>query len=367
MSGGGRAPRTAEEWLAGRTGTTPKPPGASSTPPGASSGSPPRPPPSSRASCRPIRRPPSPTRRRSIPAPRAGSSPRPAGAACVTSRTAAPAPRPTPTPIQRPPQPGSAPSHQAVLDDAEGVGHLHLSGPAAVIARMDNAISHHADRIFRDARKEGRPEPPEAYAFDAAEQLLTRRGDGADVPAGADAKIIVRVDHGALQRGHAIDGEVCEVAGRGPDRCRHRAGVAPGRVRRCAGHRWRRRQQGRAPGRRFTAAAAHRPPVAGPDLCSAGLQPPRPRVRPLPGLGRHPHHPHRVGQALLPGLPPAQDDRLARLPAGPDGQCDFSEPAHDDDLSRLAESCATAIASRRRQHAPRARSDPDPPALFDRA
>ena len=100
--------------------------------------------------------------------------------------------------------------------DAEGVGHLHLSGLPAVIARMDNAISHRADRIFRDARKEGRREPPEAYAFDAAEQLLTRRGDGADVPAGADAKIIVRVDHGALQRGHAIDGEVCEIAGRGP-------------------------------------------------------------------------------------------------------------------------------------------------------
>ncbi len=36
------------------------------------------------------------------------------------------------------------------------------------------------------------------------------------MPAGADAKIIVRVDHTALLRGRAVDGELCEIAGIGP-------------------------------------------------------------------------------------------------------------------------------------------------------
>ena len=36
------------------------------------------------------------------------------------------------------------------------------------------------------------------------------------MPAGADAKIIVRVDLPALLRGRTIDGETCEIAGLGP-------------------------------------------------------------------------------------------------------------------------------------------------------
>jgi hypothetical protein len=100
--------------------------------------------------------------------------------------------------------------------DADGAtGHLQLSGPLASIARMDNAIRHAAEGHFRAARTAGRREPAEAYAFDAAEQLLVSEGDAA-VPAGADAKIIVRVDHAALLRGCTLDGETCEIAGVGP-------------------------------------------------------------------------------------------------------------------------------------------------------
>lgn len=46
--------------------------------------------------------------------------------------------------------------------DTDGVGHLHLSGPTAVIARMANAINHRADKLFRTARRDGRREPTEA-------------------------------------------------------------------------------------------------------------------------------------------------------------------------------------------------------------
>jgi hypothetical protein len=100
--------------------------------------------------------------------------------------------------------------------DADGTGHLHLSGPADTIARLDNAVRHRCDRLFREARKEGRREPGDAYAFDAAAELLTSAGEGRPVPAGADAKIIVRVDLPTLIRGRAVDGEVCEIAGCGP-------------------------------------------------------------------------------------------------------------------------------------------------------
>ena len=64
-----------------------------------------------------------------------------------------------------------------VWTDADGVtGHLQLSGPVAEVARVDNAIRHRADRLFRQARAEGRREPSEAYAYDAATQLLTSSG-----------------------------------------------------------------------------------------------------------------------------------------------------------------------------------------------
>lgn len=101
--------------------------------------------------------------------------------------------------------------------DADGAaGHIHLSGPVATIARIDNAVRHRADKIFRSARCEGRREPADAYTFDAATELLTNRGEGTPVPTGADAKIIVRVDHSALLRGRAIEGDTCEIAGVGP-------------------------------------------------------------------------------------------------------------------------------------------------------
>ena len=96
-------------------------------------------------------------------------------------------------------------------------------------------IDANKDRIFNDARKAGVRESSEAYAADALAALADRptptcsvgqgpgRDDGAD---GVDdrrsdgdwrfAKVIVRVDAAALDRGEVAEGEVCEVAGQGP-------------------------------------------------------------------------------------------------------------------------------------------------------
>jgi hypothetical protein len=94
------------------------------------------------------------------------------------------------------------------------------------------AITALTEGIFRDARRQGRRERPEAYAADALRALAlnssrapaaNRTNDGeseggatGSVTPARNAKIIVRVDHAALTRGHLEAGETCEIAGIGP-------------------------------------------------------------------------------------------------------------------------------------------------------
>jgi hypothetical protein len=134
--------------------------------------------------------------------------------------------------------------------DAEGVWHLHCRNNPEVGARVMAALDSFREAIFRQARSEGRHEPPEAYAADALTEMARRSCGGAAsaesptaaaagvAPAGATSgppangtgppprppapaaggrpKIIVRVDLETLLRGYAIEGEVCEIAGFGP-------------------------------------------------------------------------------------------------------------------------------------------------------
>jgi hypothetical protein len=140
--------------------------------------------------------------------------------------------------------------------DAEGVWHLHCRNNPEVGARIMAALDSFREAIFRQARGEGRHEPPEAYAADALTEMArhstgtldgardnavgpvepraeagetgaTAAGEAADRPAspirasapartGGRPKIIVRVDFETLLRGYATEGEVCEIAGFGP-------------------------------------------------------------------------------------------------------------------------------------------------------
>lgn len=100
--------------------------------------------------------------------------------------------------------------------DPDGVGHLHASGTPEAIARLAAKIGHRAGKIFETARKASQREPLEAYAFDALSELINEDGNGTTMPAGSDAKIIVRIDHTALLRGWTLDGETCEIDGFGP-------------------------------------------------------------------------------------------------------------------------------------------------------
>jgi hypothetical protein len=72
------------------------------------------------------------------------------------------------------------------------------------------AVGRLADQAFEAARAEGRREAPEAYAYDGLVALAGGAGPGPGY------EVMVRVDHSALLRGRAEEGETCELAGFGP-------------------------------------------------------------------------------------------------------------------------------------------------------
>ena len=118
------------------------------------------------------------------------------------------------------------------------------------MAEIKAAIAAHQTPIFEAARRAGTRDPFEAYAADGLLAMarasltpatLNSTGRTAGRPAGAavdpgtldmsldggtdpigvvgrraPTKVIVRVDHTALTRGHVVAGETCEIVGTGP-------------------------------------------------------------------------------------------------------------------------------------------------------
>ena len=89
---------------------------------------------------------------------------------------------------------------------------MHAQGRPEDVALVMAAIGPMADKAFAQARKEGRRERPEAYAFDGLVALAS--GGGAQASPGR------RCCSGSTTRpccaGYPVGGEVCEVAGLGP-------------------------------------------------------------------------------------------------------------------------------------------------------
>ncbi len=106
--------------------------------------------------------------------------------------------------------------------DGEGVWHLQLRNNPEVGAAIMSVVEPIRDRIFSQARGEGRREPLEAYAADALTQTVCGGEGGRDTeraqapPRPSGSKVIVRVDLPALLRGYPRGEEVCEIAGFGP-------------------------------------------------------------------------------------------------------------------------------------------------------
>jgi hypothetical protein len=101
---------------------------------------------------------------------------------------------------------------------AGGAFEGDLSGPADEGVIITRALRHYAEEAFRDARASGDRPPFEALQWDAL-VAMARAALGERSPAtvgGAATKVIVRVDHEALVRGHTEPGETCDIAGLGP-------------------------------------------------------------------------------------------------------------------------------------------------------
>ena len=129
--------------------------------------------------------------------------------------------------------------------DAEGAFRLDASLTPEAGASLLSALQAHTDRYFRQARRTGLFESPDAYRADALVSLVTGGGtlpspgtkgtgrsrdpasgpDSADDPAttsgsgrtgAAGASVHVRVDLEALRRGSVTGGGCCEIPGVGP-------------------------------------------------------------------------------------------------------------------------------------------------------
>jgi len=135
--------------------------------------------------------------------------------------------------------------------NGEGAWNLTARGTPDAGSRFNAALDPIIDELFQAARRQGRHEPREAYAFDALVELARRHGtpgdtsgraatgesttrrypvDGYEDPAASSDKravprrrfvdpthlALLRVDLEALVRGHTDGDEVCEIAGVGP-------------------------------------------------------------------------------------------------------------------------------------------------------
>ncbi|MDQ6949270.1 MAG: HNH endonuclease [Actinomycetota bacterium] len=108
--------------------------------------------------------------------------------------------------------------HLRHWNDPDGAFRMDLRTTADAGATILANLKPFCDQAFAEARAAGRRDSTEAYAADALVAMAEsagRPGDGAG-SSGPRAMVHVRVDHGALVRGHTEAGEVCEVPGVGP-------------------------------------------------------------------------------------------------------------------------------------------------------
>jgi hypothetical protein len=75
-----------------------------------------------------------------------------------------------------------------------------------------NRLDAETDRLRRQARRDGCDEPRQAHAADAFAHLLAGAGKGK----AASADLVIVCDLAAYRRGHAEEGETCQLVGGGP-------------------------------------------------------------------------------------------------------------------------------------------------------
>ncbi len=100
--------------------------------------------------------------------------------------------------------------------DPDGTGRIDIRGPVDATAKIMAALEPYERALFKEARTAGRREPSDALAFDALVALVSAERSTDDDTGAPSVTTVVRVDYGALLRGHTLSGEVCEIVGGGP-------------------------------------------------------------------------------------------------------------------------------------------------------
>jgi hypothetical protein len=100
--------------------------------------------------------------------------------------------------------------------DGEGAWNLSARGTVRDGATVMHALEPIIERLLREARKDGRRDDRETYAFDALVQLAKRDEPQTTKTSKPTHLALLRLDLEALRRG-AVDGdERCEITGLGP-------------------------------------------------------------------------------------------------------------------------------------------------------
>jgi hypothetical protein len=101
---------------------------------------------------------------------------------------------------------------------SDGLYHFMFVGAPEEGAEVNAAMAPFTEAAFRRAQKEGRREPPDAYAADGFVAMVRAAGsgDGATGSKARNTKVIAVVDIEALRRGHTEGDETCEIRGVGP-------------------------------------------------------------------------------------------------------------------------------------------------------
>ena len=101
--------------------------------------------------------------------------------------------------------------HRHWIDDLGMLRYIGAMTPEVGVP-FANRMDAETDRVFRQAHKEGRQEPREAYAADAFATVVAGGGKGKST----SADMVIVCDLSAYRRGHAHAGEPCHIVGAGP-------------------------------------------------------------------------------------------------------------------------------------------------------
>ncbi len=104
---------------------------------------------------------------------------------------------------------------------ADGTGNIEIRGPLDRTAQMMAALEPIERAIFEANRTNGRPEHPDAVAFDAIVRLceqsvMARTGPERTTGSRPLAMVVVHMSKAAYERGWTEPGETCEIDGLGP-------------------------------------------------------------------------------------------------------------------------------------------------------